>query len=45
MTDFLLVDRLLYLKSHQSTLLKFPLPSDREIVGPLEFYAVTANTR
>ena len=45
MTDFPQEDRLLYLKSHQSTLLKFLLPPDREIVGPLEFYVLTPNTR
>ena len=45
MTDFLLEDRLLYLKSDQSTLVKFLLLSDREIVNPLEFYVLTSNTR
>ena len=45
MTDFPQADRLLYLKSHQSTLLKFLLAPDREIVGPLEFYVLTSNTR
>ena len=49
MTDFLSMGlsshRFLYLKSHQSTLLKFLLAPDREIVGPLEFYVLTSNTR
>ena len=45
MTDFPQEDRFLYLKSHQSTLVKFLLPSDRAIVGPLEFYVLTSNTR